>query len=207
MEHPAWRLLAQTMLPLFHPGLPLVVNHLRHGRGPRERWFIAPAFAKRTKPLTTPLRREVGVRSAHLRFVQPGRLEFQEQLRAFGARAGIEYRFPLLDRRLLEFALSLPPEQFRRPAISRWIMRHALRHSLPPEVCWNPIKAEPARAHALAHTIAAALPAIRQRIERRRPSRAAYVDLPALLARMQEDPLGTASHFLPARAALAFLDL
>ena len=205
-DHPAWRLLAGTALPLLHPGLPLAVNHLRHGRGLRERWFIAPAFAKRAKPLTTPLAREIGVRSAQLRFVQPGRLEFQEQLGAFGIRAGIEYRFPLLDRRLLEFALSLPPEQFRRPAASRWIMRHALRHSLPPEVCWNPIKGEPARAQALAHTIAAALPAIRQRIERCPPSRASYVDLPALLAQMRPDPLGTASHFMPARAALAFLD-
>ena len=206
VEHPAWRLLAGTMLPLLHPALPLVANHLRHGRGLRERWFIAPAFARRAKPSTTPLAREAGVRSAQLRFVQPGRLEFQEQLRAFGARAGIEYRFPLLDRRLLEFALSLPPEQFRRPAASRWIMRHALRHSLPHEVCWNPTKREPARAEALAHTIAAALPAIRQRIERCPPSRAAYVDVPALLAQMRRDPLGTASHFMPARAALAFLD-
>ena len=205
-DHAAWRLLAGTALPLLHPGLPLVVNHLRHGRGLRERWFVAPTFAKRTKPLTTPLAREIGVRPAQLRFVQPGRLEFQEHLRAFGARAGIEYRFPLLDKRLLEFALSLPPEQFRRPAASRWIMRHALRHSLPHQVCWNPIKGEPARAQALAHTIAAALPAIRQRIERCPPSRASYVDLPALLAQMRQDPLGTASHFLPARAALAFLD-
>ena len=205
-EHTAWRLLAQTTLPLLHPGLPLLVNHLRRGRGLGERWFIAPAFAKRTKPLTTPLRRPIGVRRTQLRFVQDGRFEFQEQLRAFGVRAGIEYRFPLLDRRLLEFALSLPPEQFRRPAASRWIMRHALRHSLPPTVCWNRSKGEPVRANTLAHTIAAALPAIRQRIERRTPSRAPYVDLAALLTQMQQDPLGTASHFMPARAALAFLD-
>ena len=202
----AWRLLAGTTLPLIHPALPLLANRWRRGRSLAERWFIAPAFAKRAKPLTLPLARETSVRRAQLRLVQAGRFEFQEQQRAFGIRAGIDYRFPLLDRRLLEFALSLPPEQFSRPAANRWIMRHALRHSLPSAVCWNPIKGEPARVTALMHTIAAALPEIRQRIERRTPSRAPYVDIPALLAQMQQNPLGTASHFMPARAALAFLD-
>ena len=45
---------------------------------------------------------------------------------ASGARRGIEYRYPLLDRRVLEFALGLPPEQFRRGRWSRWLMRHAV---------------------------------------------------------------------------------
>ena len=202
----AWRLLVRTTLPLLHPALPRLVGRWRGGRGVGDRWFVAPALAKRAKPLTWPLPRVVSVRRLQLHYVREGGFEFQEKLRHFGARAGIEYRFPLLDKRLLEFALSLPPEQFRRPAASRWIMRHALRHDLPAEVCWNPIKGEPARAQALAHTIAAALPAIRQRIERCPPSRASYVDLPALLAQMRQDPLGTASHFMPARAALAFLD-
>ena len=202
----AWRLLARTTLPLLHPALPRLVSQWRGGSRPGARWFIAPALANRAKPLTRPLTRAIGVRNAQLRIVQKRGFDLLEQLRAFGARAGIEYRFPLLDKRLLEFALSLPPEQFRRPAANRWIMRHALRHSLPPEVCWNPIKGEPARAQALAHTIAAALPAIRRRIERCPPSRASYVDIPALLAQMRQDPLGTASHFMPARAALAFLD-
>ena len=72
---------------------------------------------------------------------------------ASGARRGIEYRYPLLDRRLLELALGLPPGQFRRGRWGRWLMRHALGacHAgssircfpaegpvLPPEVCWNP---------------------------------------------------------------------
>ena len=202
----AWRLLVRTTLPLLHPALPQLLSRWRGGRSVRDRWFVAPALASRAKPLTRPLPREIGLRRAHLRIVREAGFQFQEQLCAFSAGAGIEYRFPLLDKRLLEFALSLPPEQFRRPAANRWIMRHALRHSLPPEVCWNPIKGEPARAQALAHTIAAALPAIRQRIERCPPSRASYVDIPALLAQMRQDPLGTASHFMPARAALAFLD-
>ena len=204
---PAWRLLARAMLPLLHPALPMLMNHWRRGRGLGDRWFVAPALARRAKPLTTRPTRAVSVRREQLRFLQDGRFEFQEQQRSFGIRAGIEYRFPLLDRRLLEFALGLPPEQFRRPAANRWIMRHALRHSLPPTVCWNPIKGEPIRAEALARAIAAALPTIRQRIERRTPSRAPYVDIPALLAQMRQDPIGTASHFMPARAALAFLDI
>ena len=31
-----------------------------------------------------------------------------------------------VDRRVLEFALGLPPDQFRRRPWSRWLMRHAL---------------------------------------------------------------------------------
>ena len=49
---------------------------------------------------------------------------------ARGAHYGLEYRYPLLDRRLLEFALGLPPEQFKRPAAARWLMRHALSPDL-----------------------------------------------------------------------------
>ena len=43
----------------------------------------------------------------------------------------------------------LPPEQFRRGRWSRWLMRHALRAVLPPEVCRHLDKDDPARHEAL----------------------------------------------------------
>ena len=40
----------------------------------------------------------------------------------------MEYHYPLLDRRLLEFALGLPPEQFKR---GRWTLFRAKPQLMP----------------------------------------------------------------------------
>ena len=47
---------------------------------------------------------------------------------------GLESRHPLLDRRLVEFALKAPPDVFFRDGISRWIFVEALRDVIPPLV-------------------------------------------------------------------------
>lgn len=205
-ERAAWRLLAHTVIPLAHPALPMAIGRWRSGRAVRRRWFIAPAFGRRTTPRVVPMTRTISVRRTQLAFLQDGRLDFQEHWQALGSEYGIEYRFPLLDRRLLEFALSLPPNQFRRPDGDRWLMRHAHRNRLPPTVCWNRRKADPIRAGALVRAIASALPTVAEQLGGASPSRAAYVDVPALLAHLREDPLAAARHFAPARAALSFLD-
>ena len=203
-----WRFLARIVLRLLHPALPVMLDRWRNGLSARRRWFIDPGFARRAKPLVLPPQRLIGVRRAQLRFLQAGRLgEFQGLWRARGVRSGVEYRFPLLDRRLLELALSLPPEQFRRPGHNRWLMRHALRHVLPPEVRRNRDKTDPARFESLMDAIAGALPAVRRRIAGRTPSRAHYVDVPGLLehldpARFRAGPPRPA----PLLVALQFLD-
>ena len=202
-----WRLLVPVVLGLLHPALPVTLNRWRDGVGARRRWFIDPAFARRTQPLVKPAERLIGLRRTQVRFLRDGHLsEFQEQWRARGVRSGIEYRFPLLDRRLLEFALSLPPEQFRRPGYNRWLMRHALRRVLPPEVCWNRSKDDPARVEPVVDAIAAALPAVRRRLAGRTPSRAPYVDMPGLMEYLDADRFRAAPRFAPLRAALQFLD-
>ena len=206
-EDGAWRMLVPVVLSLLHPALPATLNRWRGGMGARRRWFIDPAFARRTKPLVKRAERLIGLRRTQVRFLRDGHLsEFQEQWRARGVRRGIEYRFPLLDRRLLEFALSLPPDQFRRPGYNRWLMRHGLRRVLPPAVCWNRRKDDPARAEPVMDAIAAALPAVRRRLAGRTPSRAAYVDMPGLLEYLDTDRFRAAPRFAPLRAALQFLD-
>ena len=205
-QRAAWRLLAQTVVPLAHPALPMAIGRWRSGRAARRRWFIAPRFARRATPRVVPMTRTVGVRRTQLAFLQDGRLDFQEHWQVLGSEHGIEYRFPLLDRRLLEFALSLPPNQFRRPGGDRWLMRHAHRNTLPRAVCWNRRKADPIRAGALVRAIATALPTVADQLEGASPTRAGYVDVPALLAHLCADPLAAARHFAPARAALSFLD-
>ena len=202
----AWRLLAVYVLGLLHPALHPALTRRRRRGGMRRRWFIDPHFARRTKPLTAPQARMFGVRRTQLRFLRDGRLGSQAEWNAHAAKHGIEYRFPLLDRRLLEFALSLPPEQFRRPGHNRWLMRHALRDVLPAEVCWNRRKDDPARSEPLAEAIAEALPMVRQRILDRTPSRARYVDMPRLLEALDADRFRAAPQLAPLHAALQFLD-
>lgn len=53
---------------------------------------------------------------------------------AGAALAGIEVRDPTADLRFAEFSLSLPESQFRRDGRTRWILRQAYGHLLPPEV-------------------------------------------------------------------------
>jgi asparagine synthase (glutamine-hydrolysing) len=49
-------------------------------------------------------------------------------------RFGLELRNPLLDARLVEFALRAPPDVFFRDGLSRWVVSEALRDVLPPIV-------------------------------------------------------------------------
>ncbi|MFN8125886.1 MAG: asparagine synthase-related protein [Candidatus Nanopelagicales bacterium] len=48
-----------------------------------------------------------------------------------GRQFGVEYRFPLLDRRVIEVACSLPPPVFRRDGKSRWLFQELLAELVP----------------------------------------------------------------------------
>jgi len=45
-----------------------------------------------------------------------------------------EYRYPFLDRDLVEFLLRIPPSQLRRPNRRRYMMRKALQGIVPAEI-------------------------------------------------------------------------
>ena len=199
-------LLARVVLPLLHPMLPRTLERLRKRR-PARRWFIDPAFARRVRPQVSVPARDVGVRRTQLRMLQDGVLSLRmEGWAASGARRGIEYRYPLLDRRLLEFALGLPPEQFRRGLWTRWIMRYGLREILPREVCWDRSKGDPARVEMWTEAFAQALPTVRRLLAERPPSRAGYVDMPRLREHLDPDRFRANPYRAPLRKALQILD-
>jgi asparagine synthase (glutamine-hydrolysing) len=50
------------------------------------------------------------------------------------AEARYEYRYPMLDRDLVEFLMAVPPEQLVRPGRRRFLMRRALRDIVPEQV-------------------------------------------------------------------------
>ena len=61
-----------------------------------------------------------------------------------GTPLGLRYRYPLLDRRVLTFALSLPPEAWlTRRRLRRWPLREATAGLVPDRVRLHDSKAEP----------------------------------------------------------------
>lgn len=149
-----------------------------------------------------------GVRDTQLWLLLRGHIaERVEGWSETGARFGVEHRYPLLDRRLLRFALGLPPEQFRRGAWSRWLMRHGLRGVLPQEVCWRRSKADPLRYEAANSANSAAFAAVRRELEARavEPSRAPYFDMRRLMAHLNQSGARPELHWSLLKA-LSFLD-
>ena len=209
-NYAAFRFLANTLLNLALPEHAHILRARLRGKDlPRKRWLIDPAFARRTKRLPQPAPRFVGVRRTQLWLLKSGGLaERMEGWAASGAWHGIQYRYPLLDLRLLEFALSLPPEQFKRPGADRWLMRHALGPLLPLEVRESTSKADPVRFQAVKRAFFSALPVVRQRLAQRAqpPARAPYIDMPRLRERLATEPSRVWTHMTPVRAALQFLD-
>ncbi|WP_179137766.1 asparagine synthase-related protein [Candidatus Entotheonella palauensis] len=93
------------------------------------------------------LRRErPGVRRNQLELLAHGHLTTRAEWWATDApEQGIVYRYPMLDRRLVEFSLGLPPQLYFQGGWSRYILRRTLEGMVPRRVQWNWQKAESAR--------------------------------------------------------------
>jgi asparagine synthase (glutamine-hydrolysing) len=111
---------------------------------------VAPAFVRRMRTqlgsaLTT---HTVGVHATQALRLTAGYL--QDRIEAWavqGARDGIEYRYPLLDRRLVEFCLGVPPELFRDGPTGRALFRAALAGILPDSIRLANVKLEQLRVN------------------------------------------------------------
>lgn len=62
----------------------------------------------------------------------------------FGEIYGVNYLYPMLDKRLVEFVLAIPIEQLSRNGWRRFLFRNAMQGILPASVQWNKSKMEPA---------------------------------------------------------------
>ncbi len=54
-----------------------------------------------------------------------------------GKKYGFEYHFPLLDKKLVEFILSLPPGMKYRHGMNRYMIRKAAEPVMPAEITWR----------------------------------------------------------------------
>lgn len=193
---------------LSHGALPLL-GALLPASHARQDTLIDPAFRRRTRPYTTQGMRGIDVRRTQMDLYHDGHITARlEDWAVNGRRHGIEYRYPLLDRRIMEFAYGLPPEQFRRGTWNRWLMRNAMAALLPQEIAWNPSKDEPQRIEELNPALIAALSTIGGMLDRRPqpPSRAGFIDMPALRRRLAAPSEDGRIRLWPIRTALQMLD-
>lgn len=149
-----WRSLIGSGLLPFLPTA--IVRRLRlggtHSLLPLPAW-LRPDFATvltSVKPLaSSDLRERPGVRRNQIANLQHGHLSYRmESWAGHGATLGMTYVFPLLDRRLAEFALGIPDDLFFRDGWPRHIYRMAMAGTLPDHVRWQQAKGNPAMAWA-----------------------------------------------------------
>jgi asparagine synthase (glutamine-hydrolysing) len=76
---------------------------------------------------------------------------FVECAERYAAQAGIELRHPMLDTRLVQFALDIPDDQRKRDRFTKFILRQALGDDLPDPVRRRRDKGD--FAHAVAEAI------------------------------------------------------
>lgn len=141
---PRWRILRGEVLSyLWGDWLPPTIRGLTNritGKAPRLRNL-------RRRPLSPALRRALAASSDQgLRMVADGRenrwrllssphiTERAEIDAQVGARHGLAFAFPLLDRRVVEFVLSLPSELFFRDGVRRSLFRDAMTDVLPAKI-------------------------------------------------------------------------
>jgi asparagine synthase (glutamine-hydrolysing) len=137
----------EAHLPSSNLGLPSLIRRTVLGAAARglfpklRRWRTEPPpwlgerlrhFSEETAP---EYRRLLPGRQARLKIMQDRLLPVvAEAATAHAARHNVEFRHPLLDHRLCEFAAALPTTQTFRAGIRKVILRNAMRGLLPDEV-------------------------------------------------------------------------
>ncbi len=142
-------LLYSGIAPLLPNGL---YQHIHRGtvNSPRLKSCVNPAFARRYRHEVRALRDRGCRERPRIRTLQIHRLtlgHLTQRIEAWainGARRGLTYGYPLLDRRLLEFCLGLPVDCFFHEGKGRTIFRQALQGALPDTVRLKTSKREPA---------------------------------------------------------------
>jgi len=103
-----------------------------------------------------------------------------------GQRYGIDYRYPMLDIRLVRFTLGLPPELMRIGAVGRDFARHSLAPLLPREIVSYTDKSDPTRSAELFTAVRSAVATLLPQLDTADPDRAAFVDRDQLARDMRQ---------------------
>lgn len=125
-----------------------------------------------------------------------------------GMARGLRYRFPMLDKRIVEFVLSVPSHLFQRGQTRRWFFREITRDILPDAVRNNRSKNEQARVDALRRNTADAAKACLPELENGAAMhRRGLVDMDRLIGALRSPTLHETRNIGHVRRTLQFLDL
>lgn len=81
------------------------------------------------------------LRVDHYQSLSGGLIQYiLEEIDRFASAFSLECRHPFFDRRVMEFCLSLPPEQKLRRGWTRWVLRQGMSGVLPLKIQWRPAK-------------------------------------------------------------------
>jgi asparagine synthase (glutamine-hydrolysing) len=111
--------------------------------------YLRSCFAATLAGISPPASPEAyerpGVRRTQIALLQHGHLSYRmESWASHGATLGLTYAFPLLDRRLVEFSLSIPDHLFFKNGWKRYLYRTAMAGILPDSLRWQKVKDDPA---------------------------------------------------------------
>lgn len=111
--------------------------------------YINPAFRETLKSMNLSKKRiqKIGSRNEQLSLYNYGYLQTRiESWATSGFLKKIEYAYPLLDKRIVEFALGIPENLYRKKGYGRYLFRHAVGDIVPHDICWLNTKHEPKNA-------------------------------------------------------------
>lgn len=116
--------------------------------GTRTPSYIHPDLLARTadrRPLPPVLRERAGAHRVQRQLFLNGHIAQRMECWAWsGAQHGITYVYPLTDRRILDFALALPPDLWLRDRVARFLYRYTLERLLGHDFVWDTIKQDTA---------------------------------------------------------------
>lgn len=143
-KRPLWRLIAGRIVkPLFLDPLVESYRRLRLAPEPWARYSAINREFAREWAITEMMRQSghdpefktiVDQREGRFRIIKPGKSIIGFLWQESGAGFGLDVRDPTCDRRVMEFCLSIPDDQYVRDGKDRWLIRRAMKDLMPVSV-------------------------------------------------------------------------
>lgn len=135
-DRPYWRpLWSRGIRPYLSSGMVKVWRALRNRPAPGYQSLFNPEFRQRLNYQPSEMALPKTARQAHYDELNNGFLPLViEILDKIFLWHRVEPRFPFFDQRLMQFCLALPGSQKLKHGLTRFVLRQAMRNTLPPQI-------------------------------------------------------------------------
>lgn len=107
--------------------------------------FIKKPFKKNHKPSLRHFILHKSRKEMHLGMLYSYHIPLRtEEWYNWGTKYGVQYRYPLLDKRIVEFMLKIPSDYLYQGSFGRVLLREAAKEILPEDIRWSTSKTDPA---------------------------------------------------------------